>query len=1648
MKKALSLLLALLMLFSCMGSVFATGDAPVTREEVPAVEDPADVPADEPADVPEAPAEQPVVGPEILDELPPPEEDEPEDADIETRDGDLFTGGVWVPVPYTELELSYYEWSSITPYLIVFENDSGSYAAVNYNVYNSAHDHLYYETSSNRFGYTAPVEKIGNDIVAVNGMNATDFQYCEWYFFYNNNNQGSWSIISNYNTNVAMTAYGYPLNWANENSEPYYNWHYDTVNERLYNNNLYLRNVEDTTGNDRMIAVATPKTGEQTHFYRKLSGHSGQCGDNLYWIIDEATGELRIFGTGTMYDYNASDNRAPWYQYRSSITSVYIEEGVTGLGNYSFYSCSYIVTVNIPASLQTIGNWAFCYTSSLKAFEVSENNQYFANYTDGFGGELYSKDKKTLLYYTAGDNTANVNSDFTVGILVENIGPGAFVGAYYLDRVYVQGDIDTIGQSAFFNCIRLSTVVFEGNVRALGYQAFRGCSSLRTLLFLKEKPTSVSAYVFTDCPEDLYVYYTEYYAYSWALNGETEWNYSGSNTLPMAVCSGTMWVPTEKIIADVNEGSEVQFGRGFLIELRHTNTSGVTKHCIAVNYDVEGDRYYYSAGDTKFGLTAAAVMNGSSIVGVNGRFATDLSYCQWRFAKAVGYNRYSISSVYGNYVNKLNKDCYPEELSDSAAKIWYYSANDLYNYQNNVKYHAVYSWLSTLDWMTTESDDTYSSQESDRSVHLYRPVSESFVHGYSGKCGDNLYWQLNADTAYDNYGELRIFGTGAMYNYNTSDNRAPWYQYKDAVTSIVIEEGATSIGYYAFVNMYNATEVSIPASVTTLSSMAFQLSDKIEAYTVAADNQYFCDVDGILFNKDMTHLYNYPPSMPGIDYTVPDGVTTIEPGAFIWSHYLDTVIIPESVTFLGTAVFFYAQMLSTVVIRGSITRLNTQEFYGAKNLHSIIFLGETPGTVGANLFYNNPSDLCVYYTEPYAYSWAPNGETEWSYDGTNTLPLAVFGGEAWVPTETVVANAFVEVQAESATPQLIGINKNGTTYLFVCYNEYSTGTWRDHLYLEYTSGNTYHSHVYLSSAVRSGNHVVGVNGANATNLEYCKWYFVGTQNSAPYSIITPYDYMVEIWDSHPSAYEPGPNSGTMYYQNHRLYSVVNSAYRYMGYYNNGTYDLTDTYSSQPSDESVQLYRLLTLDITAIGGKCGDTLYWQLDPDTGVLRIFGTGAMYNYSSDASNRAPWFDHRSEITSVVVEEGATTVGANAFANCYRLVTVSLPSTLTTFSNSAVNYAASLEEFIVASGNQTFSTIDGVLFSSNGTMLHRYPEGKTEGTYFVPDGVTGIGIQAFTLTQADTVVLPESVDTFMLQAFAKSYSLLNIIALGGKPTSTGQGIFNDCNSELCIYYTAAHANEWAPNGETTWKTIPIYLIDGETWFVTSHITPGEDCLIGFVDDNDNTHLAVNYRPGAAGSGSANNYYLSISGNYYGWSAPAYKNGTAVTGVHGNVDDLLYCSWRFQGEDDCLIESAYESGRYLQSYTGTNYGDLYAGTNSNYKWTYDPADMALWTYTTDYRYANYYTDGTNDLMRVSGNCESMVMLYHKIDLPIDEPEIIYGDVDGNGVVDMSDVSMLFSYLNGGTELSPEALEAADVNRDGFVNIMDISAIYSIIANS
>ncbi len=83
----------------------------------------------------------------------------------------------------------------------------------------------------------------------------------------------------------------------------------------------------------------------------------------------------------------------------------------------------------------------------------------------------------------------------------------------------------------------------------------------------------------------------------------------------------------------------------------------------------------------------------------------------------------------------------------------------------------------------------------------------------SGSCGTNAKWKIEGDT-------LTIYGTGAIKDY-TAKNLPPWQKSAGSIDYIVIEEGITRIGEYAFAGMYYVASVTFPEGVKTIGSYSF-----------------------------------------------------------------------------------------------------------------------------------------------------------------------------------------------------------------------------------------------------------------------------------------------------------------------------------------------------------------------------------------------------------------------------------------------------------------------------------------------------------------------------------------------------------------------------------------------------------------------------------------------------------------------------------------------------------------------------------------------------------------------------------------------------------------------------------------------------------
>ncbi len=98
------------------------------------------------------------------------------------------------------------------------------------------------------------------------------------------------------------------------------------------------------------------------------TAESGSCGENATWTLD-TNGKLTISGTGAMTDF-VNDDMQPWRNFRSSIISVEIEDGITNVGSYAFAYCSHLTMAFIANSVTTIGSDAFDCCTALSSANV------------------------------------------------------------------------------------------------------------------------------------------------------------------------------------------------------------------------------------------------------------------------------------------------------------------------------------------------------------------------------------------------------------------------------------------------------------------------------------------------------------------------------------------------------------------------------------------------------------------------------------------------------------------------------------------------------------------------------------------------------------------------------------------------------------------------------------------------------------------------------------------------------------------------------------------------------------------------------------------------------------------------------------------------------------------------------------------------------------------------------------------------------------------------------------------------------------------------------------------------------------------------------------------------------------------------------
>lgn len=325
-------------------------------------------------------------------------------------------------------------------------------------------------------------------------------------------------------------------------------------------------------------------------------------------------------------------------------------------------------------------------------------------------------------------------------------------------------------------------------------------------------------------------------------------------------------------------------------------------------------------------------------------------------------------------------------------------------------------------------------------VAVFMGSMPQFIFAYDFQ-SDGIYYKIKdgnnvavtkGDTDYSGDVAIpkQIIYNGQSYNVTIIDDEA--FRNCTDLTSILIPNSIISIGSFSFQNC-SMNSITIPQSVSSVGEFVFTGCKRLTTINVDSDNPKFQSVSGILFDKKQTILYCYPAGKKESNYTIPDGVCSIEEGAFYYCDALTSIVIPNSVTSIdacafekcsgftsitipngvisiGNYAFCECSELTTISIPNSVTSIGMFSFYKCSSLttitipKSVISIGEgsfmtCKNLTSINVDNDNPQFLSdsgvLYDKDQNSVLCFPNGKKDSKFTIPNrvkTIGKRAFGG--------------------------------------------------------------------------------------------------------------------------------------------------------------------------------------------------------------------------------------------------------------------------------------------------------------------------------------------------------------------------------------------------------------------------------------------------------------------------------------------------------------------------------------------------------------------------------------------------------------------------------------------------------------------------------
>ena len=178
---------------------------------------------------------------------------------------------------------------------------------------------------------------------------------------------------------------------------------------------------------------------------------------------------------------------------------------------------------------------------------------------------------------------------------------------------------------------------------------------------------------------------------------------------------------------------------------------------------------------------------------------------------------------------------------------------------------------------------------------------------------------------------------------------------------------------------------------------------------------------------------------------------------------------------------------------------------------------------------------------------------------------------------------------------------------------------------------------------------------------------------------------------------------------------------------------------------------------------------------------------------------------LETIIFSEGVERIGSEAFGFCKSLTIVNIPDSVIEIGRSPFVGCQSLLSINVSNENPNYSTIDGVLFDKDKTILLQYPGGKQEA-YTVPNSVLKIENSAFAWCSLHQLTIPNSV-THISCSFMSCESLTSI-TLSKNIKKFADDIFDECHALQTIIVPVGKREEYCKIGLESYRN---FIIESE---------------------------------------------------------------------------------------------------------------------------------------------------------------------------------------------------------------------------------------------